>query len=115
MLMSSAPSRPPTITMAKGRCESEPMPCDVAAGNRPSVATSMVIMMGRRLRTAPSLRRVRDRVAAGAQLVDVLHHDDAGLDRNAEQGQESDARGDAEVRAGEIESDDAANGGTPRW
>ena len=49
------PIRPPTMTMAKGRCESEPMPCDSAAGSRPSVATSMVIMMGRRRSTAPSM------------------------------------------------------------
>src|ERR1035441_8110632 len=53
--MTSAPIRPPTMTMAKGRCESEPMPCDKAAGSRPRVATSMVIMMGRSRRTAPSM------------------------------------------------------------
>ena len=46
--MTSAAISPPTMTMAKGRWESEPMPCEVAAGSRPSVATSMVIMMGRR-------------------------------------------------------------------
>ena len=48
-----------TMTMAKGRCESEPMPCEVAAGSSPRVATSIVIMMGRRrsiaLSTADSL------------------------------------------------------------
>ncbi len=53
--MNSAPMSPPTMTMANGRCESEPMPCDVAAGSRPRVATSMVIIMGRRRRTAPSM------------------------------------------------------------
>ena len=42
------------MTMAKGRCESEPMAWESAAGRRPSVATSKVIMMGRRRRTAPS-------------------------------------------------------------
>ena len=42
------------MTMAKGRCESDPMSCDSAAGSSPSVATSMVIMMGRSLSTAPS-------------------------------------------------------------
>src|SRR5579859_3471578 len=47
-------SNPPTITMAKGRCESDPMACENAAGIRPSVATSMVIMMGRKRNTAPS-------------------------------------------------------------
>ena len=44
----------PTMTIAKGRCESEPISCDNAAGKRPSVATSIVIMMGRSRRTAPS-------------------------------------------------------------
>ncbi len=75
--------RPPaaTITMAKGRCESEPMACDSAAGSRPSVATSMVIMMGRNAYRALH-RRILNGVAAGAQLVDVLQHDDAGLYRH---------------------------------
>ena len=52
--MTRSDMRPPTITMAKGRCESDPMPCDMAAGSSPSVATSMVIMMGRKRSTAPS-------------------------------------------------------------
>jgi hypothetical protein len=55
MLRSRAPMRPPTITMAKGRCESEPMPRDSAAGSKPKVATNMVIIMGRNRRTAPSI------------------------------------------------------------
>ena len=42
------------MTIAKGRCESEPMPCESAAGSRPSVATSIVIMIGRSRSTAPS-------------------------------------------------------------
>jgi hypothetical protein len=54
MLMTRSAIRPPTITIANGRCESEPMSCDSAAGSNPSVATSIVIMMGRSLKTAPS-------------------------------------------------------------
>ena len=42
------------MTIAKGRCESDPMPWESAAGGRPSVATNMVIIMGRSLSTAPS-------------------------------------------------------------
>ena len=42
------------MTMAKGRWESDPIECDKAAGNRPNVATSRVIMMGLSLITAPS-------------------------------------------------------------
>ena len=52
--MARLASRPPTITMAKGLCESEPMACESAAGNNPRVATSKVIMIGRRRNTAPS-------------------------------------------------------------
>ena len=37
MLISSAAISPPTITIAKGRCESEPIPCEVAAGSNPSI------------------------------------------------------------------------------
>src|SRR5215472_17591809 len=41
--------RPPTITIANGRCESEPIPRESAAGSNPKLATSMVIIMGRSL------------------------------------------------------------------
>ena len=41
--------------MAKGRCESEPMPRETAAGNKPRVATKEVINIGRSRRTAPSI------------------------------------------------------------
>ena len=50
---------PPTMTIAKGRCESEPMPCDRAAGSSPRVATSMVIMMGRSLERRLPPRHLR--------------------------------------------------------
>ncbi len=55
MLITKFTISPPTMTIAKGRCESEPMACDSAAGSKPSVATSMVIMIGRSRRTAPSI------------------------------------------------------------
>src|ERR1022692_4776691 len=54
MLSSRSEIRPPTMTIAKGLCESAPMACDGAAGRSPRVAASIVIMMGRSLRTAPS-------------------------------------------------------------
>ena len=53
-LMIKSATRPPTMTIANGRCESVPIPCEVAAGNSPRVATSMVIMIGRSSKTAPS-------------------------------------------------------------
>ena len=54
MLIRRSEMSPPTMTMAKGLCESEPIECDIAAGSSPRVATSMVIMMGRNRNTAPS-------------------------------------------------------------
>ena len=45
---------PPTITTANGRCVSEPIPCDNAAGSRPRPAISAVMMIGRMRSTAPS-------------------------------------------------------------
>src|ERR1700686_314801 len=53
MLIMSTAIRPPTMTMAKGRCESEPIPWEVAAGTNPSDATSMVIRIGRKRWIAP--------------------------------------------------------------
>ena len=47
--------RPPTITIAKGRCESDPIPWDMAAGRRPNVATRVVMRIGLRRRMAPSM------------------------------------------------------------
>ncbi len=106
--MTSAVIRPPTITMAKGRCESEPMAREVAAGSRPSVATSMVIMMGRRRRTAPSMAessmewpRARSWLMYSSMITPVC-------DGDAEQREESDAGGNAEVRAGEQQREQAA-------
>ena len=37
------------MTIAKGLCESEPIPREMAAGRSPKVATNEVIMMGRNL------------------------------------------------------------------
>jgi hypothetical protein len=47
---------------------------------------------------------VFDGVAAHAQLVDVFEHDDAGLHGDSEKGEEADAGGNAEVRAGDQEA-----------
>ena len=97
------------MTMAKGRCESEPMPCDVAAGSRPRVATSMVIIMGRRRRTAPSMAassmvwpRTRIWLMYSSMMTPIF-------DRDAEEGEEADAGGDAEVGPGEEQRGEAAH------
>src|SRR4051794_7994764 len=42
------------MTIANGRWEWAPIPCDSAAGSNPSIATRRVIVMGRSLITAPS-------------------------------------------------------------
>src|SRR5260370_10167524 len=46
MLITKSEVNPPTITIAKGRCESEPMPCESAAGSNPRVATSIAAHRG---------------------------------------------------------------------
>ena len=56
------------------------------------MATSMVIMMGRSRSTAPSTAAFFNGMAARAQLIDVLEHDDAGLHGDAEEREEADAR-----------------------
>ena len=48
---------PPTMTIANGRCVSDPMPCDSAAGSKPRPAISAVIKIGRSRATAPSTAR----------------------------------------------------------
>src|SRR6266851_10048468 len=113
-LTMSSTIRPPTMTMANGRCESEPISCERAAGKSPSVATSMVIMMGRRRSSAPSLAACRGSMprvhAAGAELVDVLDHDDADFDGNTGQREEAEAGGHGEMRAGGEQREHAAEG-----
>jgi hypothetical protein len=51
-----AETKPPMMTMASGRCVSEPMPCDSAIGKRPSMASSAVINTVRRGVAAPGSR-----------------------------------------------------------
>src|ERR1035438_8222030 len=55
------------------------------------------------------LDRIQDRKAARAQLVDVLQHDHAGLHGDAEERQESNPGGDAEVRFGQVERQNPAD------
>ncbi len=58
--------RPPTITIAKGRCESEPIACDRAAGNSPRVATRLVVDAMREIglwcKLKPTVRSVKLRL-----------------------------------------------------
>ena len=92
------------MTMAKGRCESDPIACDSAAGNKPERRHQH----GHHDGTKPQHRAldggIHDRVPSRAELVDVLEHDDAGLHRDAEQRQEADSRGHAEVGARDQQS-----------
>jgi len=88
---------PPTITIANGRCESDPMACESAG------ATAQGCHQHRHHdRAQPEDgafdRRVRDGVASGAKLVDVFKHDDSGLHGYAETAPGNPHRGDTEVR-----------------
>src|SRR5437588_532503 len=80
MLISRAARRPPTITMAKGRCESEPMPRETAAGNKPRVATKEVINIGRSRRTAPSIAAFPIDVISPRQLNLRAYHSNGLFD-----------------------------------
>ena len=104
---------PPMMTMANGRCVSEPMACDSAAGRRPSDASSAVISTGRsRCDTASqdgvlrlSSRALLARLAHVGDEQDAVHH------RHAEQGDEADRRRHRQHRVGQIEREDAAHRG----
>src|SRR5512139_866783 len=52
-------SRPPTTTVASGRCVSAPTPEDSNIGTRPRIATLAVISTGRSRRTVPSVTASR--------------------------------------------------------
>jgi hypothetical protein len=46
---------PPITTLASGRELSDPMPCDIAAGNKPIAAIIAVIITGRMRELTPNL------------------------------------------------------------
>lgn len=46
--------KPPIITIAKGFCDSEPIPVDIAAGNKPIAAIDAVITTGRMRVSTPT-------------------------------------------------------------
>ena len=47
--------RPPITTIASGFDASDPMPCDIAAGNKPIAAIKAVITTGRKRSATPAL------------------------------------------------------------
>ena len=46
-------NKPPTTTVASGRCVSAPTPVDSSIGTRPRIATEAVISTGRSRSAAP--------------------------------------------------------------
>ena len=85
------------------------MPVEVAAGSNPKSGDEG----GHHDRAKPEDRAfdsgILNRMAANTELIDVFEHDDAGLHRNTEQGEKSDARRHAEVGAGKIQSQYSAD------
>ena len=75
------------------------MPCEVAAGKKAQRGHQHRHHDGAEPQHGAFHGRVKDRLAAGAELVDVLHHDDAYLHRDAEQRQESNPGGNAKIGA----------------
>ena len=98
MLINRLAMSPPTITMAKGRWESEPMAWDMAAGNKPSVATNMVIMIGRSRSVAPSMAAVLTGIPRARNWLMYSTMITPVWTRNPEQGQETNSRRDTEMR-----------------
>jgi hypothetical protein len=101
-------SMPPTITVASGRCTWLPIPVEIAAGSRPMHAERAVISRGACgwMRRGTSHPRARSREPF---LVVKSDHQDAVHNRHAEERDEADGGGDAEIETGDIESEDAAN------
>ncbi len=89
MLMTRSVIKPPTMTMAKGRCESDPMPCDIAAGSSPKCGDQHGHHDGTQAQNGSFDGCLFNGIAARAQLIDVLEHDDAGLHGNAEKREEA--------------------------
>ena len=96
MLMTRSEISPPTITMANGRCESEPIPCDSGGRQQTQRRHQHRHHDGAQPQHRAFHRGVHDGMAARAKLIDVLQHDHAGLHRDAEQREKPNARRHAE-------------------
>ena len=107
--MTGPTSMPPTITVASGRCTWLPMPVEMAAGKRPMQAESAVISRGRmRVLAARYIESTGAKPCSPFVFV-KSDHQDAVHDGHAEERDEADGGGDAEVETGDIERQDAAH------
>ena len=97
-------------TVARGRWTSAPAPWEKAIGTNPRLATSPVIRIGRSRDIEASCtassngRPLLDQLADGRDQYQAVEH------RDARQGDEADARRDAEVHPAEPERHHAADG-----
>lgn len=103
------------MTMANGRCESDPMAWGGGRGQQPEGRHQHGHHDGPQTADGALHRGFHDGHAARSQLVDVLHHDDADLHRRSEEGQEADSGGDAEVSSGEEQGQHTAGGAMRRF
>ena len=83
---------PPTMTMAKGRCESDPMPCETRRRQQTQSRNQHRHHDGPKPQNSAFHRGFLDRVTASAKLIDVLDHDDADLHGHAEKRQKANSR-----------------------
>ena len=107
--MTGPTSMPPTITVASGRCTWLPMPVEIAAGSRPMHAESAVISRGRMRVDAARYIASTGVQTLRSVLVVKSNHQNAVHDGHAEQRDEADGGGDAEIETGDIERQDAAS------
>ena len=102
-------SDPPMTTIASGFCVCAPMPFESAAGERPSVATSVVMSTGRnRFSAASRAASSMDVPLDVAQPLEVRDDEDRVLDRDAEDRDEAHRGRDREVDPGDEQREDAA-------
>ena len=96
-------------TVASGRWTSAPAPWEKAIGTNPRLATSPVIRIGRSRAIEASWTASRTGDALLDQLADRRDEHQAVEHRDARQGDEADARRDAEVQPAEPERQHAAD------
>ncbi len=99
--MMRAEIRPPTMTMAKGRWESEPIARERAAGSKAEDGDQHGHHDRAQAQHGAFDGGIFDRVAADAELINVFEHDHAGFHRDAEERKESNAGRNAQMRAGD--------------
>ena len=106
----SRETRPATMTMAKGRCESDPMPCEKRGGQQAQAGHQRRHHDGPQAHHRSLEGRFADVLPFQPQFVDVGSIDDGGFHRHTHQHQQSQDGRDAERRVGQLERQQRSHG-----